>query len=785
MRTAVSVGLAGLCCAGITAAQEAPFHAQLRDNLDEAASIYSDTWGDGDLGVIGRFGQNQVDLVDVSDPDNIFKVKTVVAGTSSVSAQDVKVFRSPLRPDVPLLFVSLESGGNDGVEIVDVRDPANAVTLTRIDAEPGPYELIHNVTYDDGWLYLCDSVNPSIAVIDLRTYDPDNPPASITSWTYEITNAGLFVHDVTAADGRLYASGWDCFLVYDVSDLANSAPTLIGDVRGMSSHAVWPTADGVYAVTTEERLGGAIRLYEIEDNGSSLELIQRDSYVSLFSGSHETFSAHNPVILGDRVYVANYSAGALVLQIDYTTKTLERVASYDTSFQPAAQGFQGAWGIYPLDGEDRVLVSDIDNGLYTIDFSALQLSHPNERPKTITPGFPWTELEVQVDELGNKVLQAGSVTLHASVDGGAFQAITANDLGGGRFKAALPGIACGSKIDYYFSATDTTAEVFTSPADAPATTFTTYSAQVFDLLGVDHFEVDVGWTVTNDGSLTGGAWERLEPVDSGAQPDGGDPEALGFSAFVTGNALFDDPISQNDVDGGPTVLESPDIPIAGGGFISYERWFFQDDSNADSAADQLLVEISNNSGASWTPVEVVTQSAGGWKEHFFRISDFVAPTNFVRLRFTVSDNPNDSITEAAIDTVKVFETECVDPLASAVTRNGTGVNPMCFSFFNAPELDNDWDVRVDHSAYTSPFLTYVIGHAAAKTGPIIGPGEFLVDTSTQLLLISIQNSTGTFDDHSFPVPNDVGLLGATAYTQAIIFAEQAVLCNAIDATVGF
>ncbi len=43
--------------------------------------------------------------------------------------------------------VASESGGADGVEIVDITNPNSPNTLTTIDAEPGPYEAIHNVSY--------------------------------------------------------------------------------------------------------------------------------------------------------------------------------------------------------------------------------------------------------------------------------------------------------------------------------------------------------------------------------------------------------------------------------------------------------------------------------------------------------------------------------------------------------------------------------------------------------------------------------------------------------------
>ena len=126
----------------------------------------------------------------------------------------------------------------------------------------------------------------------------------------------------------------------------------LGEVRGLNSHSVWQTDDGVFAVTAEERGGGGLRLYEIVDRGGgSLDLVQRDSWVNPSLGPGETYSAHNPVLFEDRVYVSNYQAGALALEIDETTQTWEKTASYDTSTQ-SPSGFSGGWGVYPRDGHD-------------------------------------------------------------------------------------------------------------------------------------------------------------------------------------------------------------------------------------------------------------------------------------------------------------------------------------------------------------------------------------------------------------------------------------------------
>jgi len=771
----------------VSAAQDPAFHARLRDNLDVPGSVYSDVWGDGTVGYIGRFFQSQFDIINAADPDNLslYSTFSVPAPNNTASTQDHQVGTVPLNRSKKLLFVALDSNGNDGVAIFDVTTPTAPVQLTRIDANPGTYEDIHDVSYrSDGWLAICDSRDPTLAIIDLRSYNPNSPPATITSWTYEITNLGTgFVHDMTLTDDRLYISAWDNFYVYDASNLGGSAPTFLGAVRGSACHSVWPTDDGLFAVTCDERSGGASRLYEVVDNGSSVTLYQRDSFVSPLTGVGLATSPHNPLFFGERAYVSTYEAGVVVLQIDRTTKTFEKVASYDTSTVGTTGGFNGCWGVYPRLGHDRVQASDLDNGFFALDFSAIQISFPSPRPKTVQP-FVTTPITIQIDALGTDVLDAASVQVFTRVNGGAFVASPATNLGGGLYEVELPAMACGSKVDYYLSAAELGGEVFGSPAKAPDAFHTAWVAESLTTVFSDDFETNKGWTVSNDASLTSGGWERVVPVDSGAQPGYDSPDdGVSTRGYVTQNGAVGGSISANDVDGGPTRLTSPNLNFsAGDGLISYTRWSF---SNGD-LNDGLEVEVSNNAGASWVAVEDVTLKGGGWIRRCFRISDHVTPTSQVRVRFSASDNPNNSTTEAGVDDFLAQGFSCTNPAAMAVFRNGTGVNSSCYAA-NLPVLGTTWTGQVNAAGHPGATLTAVVFYSAGATGPILSGGEILVNMGSTKLFQSLVVASGGVDTHSFTIPNDPSLVGTFSASQGIILGGPSgwQACNAYDLTAGY
>lgn len=339
LRSAVLTAMAALT----TTAAAQNFGINLVGSWNQDPGQYADVWGEGDLAFIGKYGNSRVLTLDVSDPTSPTLISTyqVPPPNHNCSAQDVKTANG-------LMFIGLEADGNAGAQIVDIRDPAQPQHLVDITIQPDT----HNVFFADGWLYLADSRSNRFAVLDLRNFDPDNPPAEITTPTWWVNNVGSrFVHDITVQGDRLYAGGWDGIYIYDVSDIANQPPVLLGSAPGSAAHSAWATQDGRFIVTAEERENGGIKLYEVAPNGSGVTVTLRDEYAP--AGR----TAHNPIVLGDRVYCSWYGLGCLIFEIDRNTASFVHVGAYDTGT---------AWGVYPLLGTDRILISDMSNGLVVL-----------------------------------------------------------------------------------------------------------------------------------------------------------------------------------------------------------------------------------------------------------------------------------------------------------------------------------------------------------------------------------------------------------------------------------
>ncbi|MCH8273629.1 MAG: PepSY domain-containing protein [Armatimonadetes bacterium] len=199
----------------------------------------------------------------------------------------------------------------------------------------------------------------------------------------------------------------------------------------------------------------------------------------------------------------------------------------------------------------------------------------------------------------------------------------------------------GTLIEWYLSARDVQGRLSTDVD--PLTPHQSLTAETVTTLLDDNFELDLGWTVQNI-DLQDGQWERGVPRGGG---DRGDPPTdYDGSGQCFATDLAD---GNSDVDGGPTIVISPVFNMAGGnGIIDLAYWFFNDDGD-----DILALEISNDGGGSWRPVKSWQGGGGGWKTLSFVVSKYVTPSANMQIRLRVADNPNNSVTEAGLDAVRI------------------------------------------------------------------------------------------------------------------------------------
>ena len=122
--------------------------------------------------------------------------------------------------------------------------------------------------------------------------------------------------------------------------------------------------------------------------------------------------------------------------------------------------------------------------------------------------------------------------------------------------------------------------------------------------------------------------------------------------------------------------------------------------------------------------------------------------------------------------------------ASAIDFNGAGTNSLCYATTSLPVLGGTWTAQVDTSAHPGATRSYLIGRTAAQDPPLnLAGGQLLVKPNSSWIF-NLSQATSGLDVYTIPVPNDPALIGATIFTQALIFGGGYELCNATDLVLG-
>lgn len=304
-------------------------------------------------------------------------------------------------------------GSTMGTHIIDVTDPSAIYEAAFIPgASQGP-SIIHRHFHDyAGYLYgVCDEGPATLQAIDLR-FLPDSAPLrynsnaiftrahnmyidSISARMYvaggELQHAVVsladplnpmlikhsltqipfwnqigYVHDNYVRNDTAYLNaGHNGLFVVDFSNINN--PVMIGSLTDYPdngyNHSGWLTDDGKRYILADEDFGFRMKMLDVQDmqNFQVTELLE--------TGVDPLSIVHNPLIKGDRLYVACYNDGLYIWDVAQPNNSTI-VGWYDTSTRPHIEfSFKGAWGVYPFLPSGRILVSDMQNGLFVLDVS--------------------------------------------------------------------------------------------------------------------------------------------------------------------------------------------------------------------------------------------------------------------------------------------------------------------------------------------------------------------------------------------------------------------------------
>ncbi len=271
------------------------------------------------------------------------------------------------------------------------------------ESSPASFMKAHNIFIDTakGRLYAADVAGRLTTNDALRIYSLATPAAPVLTHRFPVTNSPgqnfpSLVHTVFARRDTAFLSVSTYGYLVAAFD-QNDSFKVIGGMTSYPAqgytHSSWVNDEG-YGVLADETGGLPLKIINTND-------LPQVSVVSTFSPcTGDTCIPHDPYLLGNTAFISHYYQGLQIYDIS-NRDTAVRIGFYDTSPVEARQSYGGAWGCYPYLPSGKVLVSDMQRGLFVLDASeAISLSVPAEKA-------PVSELKLFPNPAADKIQVAG------------------------------------------------------------------------------------------------------------------------------------------------------------------------------------------------------------------------------------------------------------------------------------------------------------------------------------------------------------------------------------------
>src|SRR3982751_72426 len=277
--------------------QKVRLRSQINPNCGVNSNLkFADIFADGNIAVQGSYNCRGVFIYDVSNPDaptlaSWYNPSSPVTGNKLQFLEAIVVGHRG--------YFGIGAGGG-GVHIVDLTNPSQPVLLGVVDSTHGSgHEVIHEMMV---WgKYLIENYN-STSEKRVRIIDVSNPATPVFKWEFTPGDGG-WVHAMHIRGNRMFTSEYTGSKVeiYDIGNLDNQAPVLLGAVQSDSTnHSTWTSEDGNYLYSCRETFDGDLRVYDVHDPSQPL-LIKAIKAGDL---GLNAVSPHNPVVMGNKLYVS-------------------------------------------------------------------------------------------------------------------------------------------------------------------------------------------------------------------------------------------------------------------------------------------------------------------------------------------------------------------------------------------------------------------------------------------------------------------------------------------------
>lgn len=301
-------------------------------------------------------------------------------------AYNVNVTHRDYHVDGDFLFAVCDQG-NSTLQCFDLSQLPDTVE-TIYDSDEW-IRTAHNVFVDSisDRLYACSMARSgySSPLLVLDISDPSSP--------HELVDLAPWIvgcHDVFAHNDTVWVNGNGSVTVLD---LVNQ-PTIIGLIDEYpsqgSNHSGWWVPEKDIYVFADETHGSPLKVVDTAD-------LQDMQVVGLLSSETAPDAiAHNLMIRDGLVFVSYYHDGLQVFDINEPANP-KKVAYYDTYEPNSHSGFAGAWGVHATLPSGRILISDVQSGLFVLQPEPENINFcPNQPPNwnglTISNAGSWSAL---------------------------------------------------------------------------------------------------------------------------------------------------------------------------------------------------------------------------------------------------------------------------------------------------------------------------------------------------------------------------------------------------------
>ena len=259
-------------------------------------------------------------------------------------------------------------------QIVDLQYLPDSVHV--VHNSSGIFSRAHTLFVDGDKLY-CASVNGGQFFVPatMAVFSLANPelPVLLRKLDDDFTLPSNPAHDMLVRNDTVYVSaGFDGLFIFKYDAVANQF-NYINSITAYPAqgynHSSALTDDSQTLIFTDEVPEGlAVKSVDVS-NLSNLS-------VNTTFSSNVGATPHNPFIVGNTCYIAYYQDGLYAFDVSDVNNPLQ-LGYFDTYYQNPAgiylsPAYKGAWGAYPFLPSGKMLVSDMQNGLFVLDISAVQ-----------------------------------------------------------------------------------------------------------------------------------------------------------------------------------------------------------------------------------------------------------------------------------------------------------------------------------------------------------------------------------------------------------------------------